>query len=212
MDLRRQLVDNMIITINDFQRKGHDVVLMIDANEGNKRGSAVARLIYECNLADAHGLSGKTDPPPTYHQGSDKIDFVLVLASLVSSVRSASILALHDGYLSDHCALLVDFDAALLFMSDTSPVTPPAERRLTSSNPRAVHKYITAMRKQVAKHNILDQVLALQRSSNTGEWTDASVREWEKIDRLLAEARASAKGKCEAKRTGILPWSPALEK
>ncbi len=211
IDLRRQFVDDMIVTINAFQHKGHEVVLMMDANETGGSGSAVDRLIFSCNLADAHALSGKTDPPPTYHRGSGKIDFVLVSSSLVHSIRSASILALHDGYLSDHRALLVDFDAASLFQSDTSPVTPPAERRLTSSNPRAVHTYVQAMKKQLKRHMLFTKVLALQQVSDTGEWSDACVLEWEKIDRLLDEARTAAEGRCAAKPTGLHPWSPALQ-
>jgi hypothetical protein len=74
VDLRKQVVDDMIITIDDFQRKGHDVVLMMDAIEANICSSATDRLIYACNLADPHALAGKTNPPPTYHCGSNKID------------------------------------------------------------------------------------------------------------------------------------------
>ena len=67
IDLRRQIVDDMIVTINDFQHKGHEVVLMMDANESGGSGSAADRLLFSCNLADAHALSGKTKLPPTYH-------------------------------------------------------------------------------------------------------------------------------------------------
>ena len=211
IDLRHQFVADIIVVINDLQHKGHDVVVMMDANEASVSGSAVDRMCYSCNLADVHGLSGKIDPPPTYHRGSAKIDFVLISASLVHTVRSVAILALHDGYLSDHRALLVDFDATSLFLSETSRVSPPSERRLTSSNPDAVHKYIKVFKKQLERHNLLAKVLDLQLRSDRGEWTDECLQEWETLDRLLAEIRSAAEGKCDAKRTGMFPWSPALE-
>jgi exonuclease III len=129
VNLRDQFVRDIIATINDFQTVGHKVILMMVCNEASGFGTAVDRILYACNMADVHALDSKTDPPATYHRGSEKIDFILISASLVTAVRTASIMALHDGYLSDHRALLVDFDANSLFSGDTSQVTPAVERR-----------------------------------------------------------------------------------
>jgi hypothetical protein len=156
-------------------------------------------------------MAGKQNPPPTYHRGLAKIDFVLLLASLGPSVRAASIMALYDGYLSEHRALLVDFDAQSLFTSDTSPVTQPVERRLTSTSPRAVHTYIESLKGHFAKHDIASKVYQLQQMSDTCQWSDECVQVWESINRLLSEARRSSERKCKAKRSGLFPWSPALQ-
>ena len=212
VNLREQFATDIITLVNEIQQNGHEVVIMMDANEGSGFGSAVDKIRYECNLADVHALAGKTNPPPTYQRGTEKIDFVLISASLVCSVRAASILALHDGYLSDHRALLVDFDANSLFSSATSEILPAAERRLTSTNPRAVHSYITTMKQHVTKHNLLHKIQRLQRLSDNNQWSDACIQEWETIDKLLSEARMASERKCKAKRTGQLPWSPALQK
>ena len=98
-------------------------------------------------------------------------------------------MALHDGYLSDHRALLVGLDAQSLFTSDTSPVTLPVERRLMSTSPRAVHTYINSMKVHFGKHDIASKVHQLQRLSETGQWSDECVQEWECLDKLLSEAR-----------------------
>ena len=156
-------------------------------------------------------MDSKTDAPATYHRGSEKIDFVLISASLVTAVWAASIMALHDGYLSDHRALLVNFDATSLFLGETSQVTPAVERRLTSTSPRAVHTYVVAMKEQVEKHNLLAKVKRLQQMSVHHVWSDECILEWEVIDRRLAEARIFAERKCKVKRSGMLPWSPALQ-
>jgi hypothetical protein len=110
MNLRNQFVTDIITLICDFQHNGHEIVLMTDLNEASGFGSAADKLCYACNLADAHAVAGLNNPPPTYHRGSAKIDFVLISASLVSSVRASAIMAPHDGYLLDHQALLVDFE------------------------------------------------------------------------------------------------------
>jgi endonuclease/exonuclease/phosphatase family metal-dependent hydrolase len=123
MHLRNQFVTDIVILIRELQQQGHEVVLMTDLNEASGFMSTADKLCYECNLADAHALAGLSNPPPTYHRGSAKIDFVLISASLVNSVRAPAIMALHDGYLSDHRALLVDFDVRSMFLSNTSPIT-----------------------------------------------------------------------------------------
>ena len=103
--------------------QGHDIVLMMDANEPSGAGSAVDNIILACNLTDAHLLAMVTSAPlAMYQRGIHKIDFVLVSQRLVPAVRFASILALHDGDLSDHNALLVDFDANALFAGATLPL------------------------------------------------------------------------------------------
>ena len=123
IDLRTQFVSDMVTLIKSFQAEGNDVVLMMDANEASRLNTGVDKLRMECELSDAHMLPRTTSPlPATYHRGRSKIDYVLVSKRLVPSIKVASILALHNGYLSDHRALVVDFDAARLFESQALPL------------------------------------------------------------------------------------------
>ena len=134
-------------------------MLMMDANEACGQGSGVDRLMYRCGLVDAHTLSRDMSTPPATHQrGSEKIDFVLITLRIALAVRAVSILPLHDGYLSDHRALVVDFDAKALFGGSTSPVLPPTSRRLTSTNPKALHIYIGNMVKYIEIHGLAEKV------------------------------------------------------
>jgi exonuclease III len=139
INLRLQFVTDLTKLIQQLQAAGHDIVLMMDVNEPSGHGSAVDRFIYACGLVDAHTRSTEAlEPPPTYHRGSSKIDFVLVSPRVAQAITSRTILPIHDGYLSDHRALLVDFDASRLFAGPTSDVVPPKARQLTSTNPTVV--------------------------------------------------------------------------
>ena len=112
INLRLQFVIDLIEQMQKWQAAGHDIVLMMDINIPAGHGSAVDRFIYACGLVDVHTRSTEAiDPPPTYQQGSSKIDFVLVSPRVAQAVTSRTILPIHDGYLSDHRALLVDFNA-----------------------------------------------------------------------------------------------------
>jgi endonuclease/exonuclease/phosphatase family metal-dependent hydrolase len=188
VNLRAQVVTDIVALILGFQDKGHDIVLMMDANEASGPGSGVDKIMRNCNLVDAHSLSSDTTPyPATYQRGSTKIDFVLVSSRVVSAVSGVSILAIHDGYLSDHRALVVDLDANTLFGESTSSIVPPKGRRLTSTNPKALHLYIDHMRKHLIIHKLLDKVLALREKSDAGIWTEVETQQWETIDHLYVK-------------------------
>ena len=120
VDLHKQFVKYIISLISSFTATGHDIILMMDGNEASGDGTAMDTISLACGLQDAHSLSLDLSPPPaTYHRGSAKIDFVLVSPRAATAVRAAAILALQDGYLSDHRALVVDFDANILFARAT---------------------------------------------------------------------------------------------
>ena len=186
---------------------------MIDANEARGQKSGVDAIMHECCLIDAHAKTSDTSPAPATHQrGSEKIDFILVSPRIAKAITSASILALQDGYYSDHRALMDDFDARELFGSDTSEVTSQATRRLTSTSPRAVSTYIAHMKKHMSLHRIVEKATALDVKSKQGMWSATEIIEYEKLDSLLQEGRAAAENKCKPRDKSNYPWSPDLEK
>ena len=147
VDLRKSFITDLCKLTKSLQDQGCDVVLMLDANEARGAKSGVDQIMNECCLADAHAATTDRSPAPATHQrGSEKIDFILVSPRLVEAITSAVILPLQEGYLSDHRALLVDFDATTLFGGKTSFIARTASRRLTSTNPRAVKTYIERMK------------------------------------------------------------------
>jgi hypothetical protein len=199
--------------IRDFQASGHDIVLMMDANEPCGPGTGVDRLISTCGLADAHASSTATTPAPATHQrGSQTIDFILISPRLVTAISAVTILALNDGYASDHRALDVDFNSSRLLGSGTSLIVALSPRRLTSTDPRAVHVYVESLRAHFKQHRLVDKAQRLQQRSDAGAWGPADIVEWESIDRLLSEGRLASEKQCPAKRSGQLPWSPTLVK
>jgi hypothetical protein len=212
VDLRKTFVTDLIILTKSFQDQGCDVVLMLDANEGRGPKSGVDYVMHECCLVDAHAATTDRSPAPATHQrGSEKIDFILMSPRLVESIRSAVILPLQEGYLSDHRSLMVDFDANMLFGGQTSFIARSASRRLTSTNPRAVATYIEHMRNFISTHRIVDKVCALQVRSDSDVWCADDIAEYEVIDSLLQEGRISAENKCKQRDKCSHPWSPELE-
>jgi hypothetical protein len=132
---------------------------------------------------------------------------------LKEAIQAACILPLNEGYLSDHRALVVDFDPRLFFGGHTSDIVAPSARRLTSTNPKAVHLYITFMRQYIEQHQLSERINALKAKSNSDvPWSEEDIAEWEKCDCLIAQGQRAAEKKCPAKRSGQFPWSLEFEK
>jgi len=213
VDLRKQCISDLTQVVNAFHQDGHDVVVCMDANEGiSSVNSGIANLLRDTGLNDVHAhLLDSTTLPPTHQRGSEKIDYVLVSPRLLEAVDSCSILGLNDGYISDHRALVVDFDPKLLFGNQTSNLVQPAQRLLTSTNPRAVHTYTEHIRKHVRIHAIEKKVEQLLLASETGNWSGTEEKLYEQVCKSMREGRAAAEGKLASKRSGGFAWSPTLD-
>jgi ribonuclease HI len=188
--------------------------VMLDANESAGPGSAIDQLIYACGLTDAHTRATEAiEPPPTHNRGSSKIDFILVSSRLVPAITARTILPLYDGYLSDHRALIVDFDSSIFFAGPTSEVVPPRARQLTSTHPKAVSRYVKTMIEQLDKHQVVRKVEELRQQSESNVWTETNTKQWEIVDRIMEQARSYAERKCnkKKKKSGHMPWSPELK-
>jgi hypothetical protein len=211
-NLRERFVTEISTLILDLQSQGHDIQLSMDANEASGPASGVDRIMSKCKLVDAHKLceSDSRPMPATYSRGSKKIDFVLISPSLVVAVVGVSILELHDGYISDHRALVVDYDATLFFGGPTSPIVAPQPRRLTSTNPKAVHTYTSHMRSQFEMHLITEKRIALVEKSDSGDWTTSDEDEFNRLDDTLKRGCLAAENKCDPRLSGLYAWSPEL--
>ena len=160
----------------------------MDANEPSDTISLA------CGLRDAHSLAmDATKAPATHNRGSEKIDFILLSPRTALAVRAATILPLHDGYLSDHRALIVDFDASVLFAADTSEIVAPPSRQLTSTNPVAVSAYLKHMLQHIDHHRIEERVAWLTERSSEGSWGQEEELKWEK-SRLFVSASETSGG------------------
>jgi hypothetical protein len=54
INLRQQFVLDLVAQLKKRKSEGHDLVLMMDANEPTGPGSATDRIIYACGLTDLH--------------------------------------------------------------------------------------------------------------------------------------------------------------
>jgi hypothetical protein len=135
---------------------------------------------------------------------------VFITPRLVDTVHDASILPICEGHPSDHWALVVDFDATLMFGDTTTVVVPGSTRPLTSKSRRAVSPYIKEMKKHFEDNDILARVEELATASRERKWSKRFTVQHGILDHLLEEGRSRSEKKCPSKRSGAYPYSPDL--
>lgn len=107
-DARAQIIQDLIVFINQLQKEGNEVILMLDANE-ELEGPAMQKLCEACNLFDLHERWDDEGPPPaTFRYGSTKIDHILGTKLVKDGIVGRGILGEDLSPRSDHLALWVD--------------------------------------------------------------------------------------------------------
>jgi hypothetical protein len=167
-DPRDRTIEDVKRSVSDFQDQGHSVVLSWDANETTTqdgRDSGVNQVLFECGLVDVHFAKHPSlEPPATHCNGSTQIEYVFISPELLPSITATSILEFHTGYTSDHRALIVDFDPKRLFGSATANIEKHTRRKLTSTNPCTMERYINHIRKAFQSNQIAARVQRLHLS------------------------------------------------
>jgi hypothetical protein len=82
--------------------------------------SSTARIAATHGLVNILFQRNPTVPePPTYAQGSTRIDYALLLPDLVDAVELCGYEPFHKRVHSDHRGIFLDFDTSVLFGNDT---------------------------------------------------------------------------------------------
>jgi len=76
-------------------------------------------------------------------------------------------------------------------------------------DPRVVDTYIETLQKQLMYHKIYDKYEELQEYSEAGEWTDACIIQYEKMD-LITESTKHADRIVAKRFSTTYEWSPTL--
>jgi hypothetical protein len=142
---RLQFIMDLQSWIESRIQQHYEVILSLDANEaiadtmglycplefnpdrptvGSGHDGSLSTLIRTCGLCNPLTLqhSDRT-PPTTYSRGPNRINYILVSNSLLSSVIRSGILPFNSVFLSDHHPCFLDFDAYALFCKSTAVKT-----------------------------------------------------------------------------------------
>ena len=217
-DPRNQAISDLRTLIQNLQHKGHEILLMIDANESlHQRNSKIEKLRNDTNLVDLHtfkhGIDGQ---PETYirNRNSKRIDYMLGSPNVAKALRRAGIEPYGEGYTSDHRGLFIDLNINELLSGHIAELDTPNGRGINSCTPKSVQVYKEHVLQYFDDHNLeqrLDSVIAFINSDDNDDEASKleATNRLNAIDRDVTRALLSAEN--HVRRRDPVAFSPDLE-
>ena len=229
---RRQSVLDMQYFIVQKQKEGYLVILSMDGNEtlsATKKGycpiqgdgnhafskehdGSVLTLVNTCGLVDVLKMQHKQATyPATYIRGKHRIDGIFISYSLAHTVLRSGLAPFHTFFQGDHRAAYVDFNARLLFQSNTYELARLKGRGLQLKDPRIVDAYVQALFDQLDYHKVwekLDRLVTIR----VEDWKETDRITYEKLDTIITESMIYAERNCSKRYSTRFQWSPLLLK
>jgi hypothetical protein len=149
--------------------RGYDVCISMDANEElDSRNHQFSEWAEQCGLISVHeefydiNYYDSNPIPSTFERGENKIDYILCTPRLFSCIESVSIEPMNAGTVSDHRALIVDFNTEKL-LGQTLNIAKNKSRVLQSNNRQSSRHYRNELHHMLSEQNIFERVDAIVR-------------------------------------------------
>jgi hypothetical protein len=214
-DPRQVFWDDLKYRIAYLQRSGHEVVVMMDANDTLQNPqSKLTSWVQSLNLTDIHmHYHGTEDEPATYSRGSTRIDYMFATSTIKDYIEYCGILPTHELCLSDHRALFADIDLTAYLGNSPPNSFSPSQRGVLSSDPRTIYRYQKEMEQALDKSDIENQLKLIQQriaSLREGDTIPDDIHSsLEAIDIEFLAMRLTSEENSKSKHN--LPWSPILK-
>ena len=206
---RVKFLQDMAKFISTLRSAGHDIILMIDANESTtQRNSKLRGWLSDMDLIDPITIRhGPNDQPASVPTGSTRIDYILLSRPLYPYLHAAGILPFHHIFHSDHRPLFIDIDLDAFLLGAPNARLSSSTRGICSNNPKAVTKYQEKMIKFLARSNIEHEFAELVQSQKTnGFLSPGEIMRVQAIDSIISSQKLKIEEVCRFIKSD--PWSP----
>ncbi|MGH7974008.1 MAG: hypothetical protein ACREBR_00680 [bacterium] len=206
-DPRQHVLTDLSRFIQNKVDDGHDVIIMIDANQSLSHDNIFRQFASECGLNDIYTHLHEEEGPPSHNRGRRRTDYILGTPRILRAVTQCGYLNFNDASLSDHRAV----DSNILFGNFTEDLTLTTMPQLRMDDPGSVSRYLEKMEGTV-KEKLLDRLELLTAHAAARGWSRESQERYEALVLEMTRAMLAAERDCARKVFGIYPWNPGLEK
>ena len=111
-DIRSKIILGIIIYINDLRKMNHQIILLIDTNEGfTSRDYGLAKLTQHTNMTDPiFNRHDNSLEPNTYTRGSQRMDFHFCTPQIEEYIVRCGIIPTDLLTSSDHRSVYLDIN------------------------------------------------------------------------------------------------------
>ena len=212
-DPRKQIIDDLIKSLERDRANGTNVILFGDFNEklfGRENTHNRLQNIGLVNLLQ-HGLQ-QDNLPRTHKTGSGAIDHMYISGGILNAVQYAGMAPFDFIGSTDHRGLYCDLFLDEILDTNIIPLQAFPHRRLKSSIPKRVKKYLEVVKSQWDHQNIdkrLNSVI-----DNLSEYDITTLeKKLNDIDQSITNLLRHAEKKCaQVPKNCNIYWSPKLKK
>jgi hypothetical protein len=187
--------------------KGHEIILMIDANKniGDKPGG-LTTIIGKTGLQDLVRCRHPNQPEPNTHsRGSTRIDYIFGTRKISDHCKKAGILPFNMGYMSDHRAIFVEIDIEAVLSTNVKASESITARKLQQATPKEREHFLQQLNSFLEEHSIYNRLIRLH-DKTKDEWTEEDVIKYKHCDEILINGALQAEKRTRQLKT--TPWSP----
>ena len=195
---------------------GHEILLNLDANEeweGEK--SKIREMALRLDLHDIAKERNPNGVPPTYTRmnSATRIDFMLGSVGVLNNTMAFGMAPeIYGNTLGNHRAQYIDINILNLLELNIHDIGAPASRRLRSSDPKCIEKYIEKLKENLLHHKVFERMENLWVDiANQVVLNQEQVETYEAIDRDVFRLCVNAEKNIKMHKNMKYVWSPALD-
>ena len=191
--------------LNQFlYKKNTNTIIMGDFNS-NLHNSDILDLLSNHNLRDAFDFKHPNQQFNTHQKGSQRIDYILMSAPLLSHIVNIGYEQINAGIPSDHRGMYLDLSREAI----TSVQNPPP-RKLSAKHYTQTLQYRTRLRALYNHHNIHTRVRSMAKIHLSGVWKPRHNKILFRLDKDITNSMIKAEHTSRPNHTA--PWHPPTHK
>ena len=209
-DPRNLILDDLTKMIQQQINAGCEVILMMDANDTNERGTKLHEFSERLGLHDVVASRMNVKPKTSRMGSTHIIDYILATEGIVEYVTKAGFCAAHEGLQSDHVMLWADINLRSFLGEKTKVISTPQAREFNCANTKMRDEFTKELKRIHKRSRLAERVRALEREFQLLGPNPYRMRKYNSIDRELIDSMKAAAKKVVKKKQFGYHRSPAL--
>ena len=206
----REFYKDLKNSVSEYIAEGHEVLILIDANEEWKKSSRIYKFAQTVGLLNT-ATEMFESLPPTFPRSGKTIDYALVTPDLLEMVTSFTMVPYNKDILGDHRGFVIEIDKKKLFCETSLENEVMTKRKLHTGDIKTCEKYIKKLEKAMTYHKVFERMESLCTNlAGKNKATKRDIIEYEKIYRDVHRLCRNAERTSKKSRSGNVAWSPKV--
>ena len=206
---RNRVIHDLLIELEKTIHTGCSVMILTDLNEHITGSEGTNEKLKEIGLVNLAQERLGDSLPRTHKKGSNAIDHVYVTPNIIPHILQMGFAPFDFGLKSDHRAILFDLDLSNLLDPAFNVIPPYHCRRLKTTVPKRMIKYLEILEEKWEFHKIDERYLRVAQQLRDND--PQAGKALNDLDDMITGLMKHAEKKCsKAGKHHTLPWCPDL--